>query len=97
MSAQVHFLSTSDSSLLLNACMCVCLPHLELLQVRSLHADHRGQQLVLKPVPGHGEVDQGALGLQLGLVVRAGQLGVQDEAETGVVLALLVSDLYVPV
>ncbi|TNN81607.1 hypothetical protein EYF80_008053 [Liparis tanakae] len=35
--------------------------------VRSLHADHGGQQLVLQTVSGHGEIDQGALGLQLRL------------------------------
>lgn len=75
----------------------LCLPHLQLFQVRSLHADHGSQQLVLQTVSGHCEIYQGALGLQLRLVMRAGQLGVQDEAEAGVVLTLLVSDLYVPV
>lgn len=72
-------------------------PHLKLFQVRSLHADDGSQQLVLQTVSGHCEIDQGALGLELWLVMRAGKLGVQDEAETGVVLTLLVSDLYVPV
>lgn len=71
--------------------------HLQPLQVRPLHADDGGEQLVLQTVSGHREVHQGALGLQLGLVMRAGQLGVQDEAEARVVLALLVSDLDVPV
>lgn len=72
-------------------------PHLQLFQIRSLHADHSSQQLVLQTVSGHCEIYERALGLQLGLVMRAGQLGVQDEAESRVVLALLVSDLYVPV
>lgn len=70
--------------------------HLELLQVWPLHADHGGQQLVLQAVPGHGEVDQGGLSLQLGLVVRVGQLGVEDEPEPGVVLTLLVPDFNEP-
>lgn len=77
--------------------VCVRFPHLQTFQVRPLHADHRGQQLVLQTVSGDCEIDQSALGLQLGLVMRAGQLGVQDEAETGVVLALLISYLDVPV
>lgn len=112
MSAQVHVYITlrrirrkeickKKSSLLLNSCIGVAVllirPYLQLFQVRSLHADHRGQQLVLQAVSGHCEIDQGALGLLLRLVMRAGELGVQDEAEAGVVLALLVSDLYVPV
>ena len=71
--------------------------HLELLQVGPLHADHGGQQLVLQAVAGDGEVDQGALGLQLRLVVGVGQLGLQDQPEAGVVLALLVPDLDAPV
>lgn len=73
------------------------LPHLQLFQVGSLHADHRGQQLVLQTVSGHCEIYQGTLGLQLRLVMRTGELGVQDQAETGVVLTLLVSDLYASV
>lgn len=84
-----------------NSCIAECfpltLPHLQLFQVRSLHADHRGQQLVLQTVSGYCEIDQSALGLQLRLVMRAGELGVQDEAETGVILALLISYLDVPV
>ena len=35
------------------------------------------EHLVLQACPGHGEVDEGELGLQLRLVVRVGQLGVQ--------------------
>lgn len=71
--------------------------HLQPLQVRPLHADDGSEQLVLQAVSGHREVHQGALGLQLGLVMRIGQLGVQDEAEARVVLALFVSNLDVPV
>lgn len=72
------------------------LTHLQLLQVWPLHADHCGQQLVLQAVPGHSEVDQGGLSLQLGLVVRIGQLGVKDEPELGIVLTLFVSDFNEP-
>lgn len=54
----------------------LCLPHLQMFKVRSLHADHGGQQLVLQAVSGHCEIYQGALGLQLRLVMRAGELGV---------------------
>lgn len=66
--------------------------HLQLFQVWPLHADHSSQQLVLQAVPGHGEVDQGGLSLQLGLVVRIGQLGVKDEPEVGIIFTFFVSD-----
>lgn len=69
--------------------------HLELLQVRSLHADNGSQELVFQAVPRHCEVDQRTLGLQLRLVVGVSKLGVEDEPETWVVLALLVTNLYV--
>lgn len=72
------------------------MPHLEFLQVRPLHADHSSQQLVLQTIPGHGKVHQGTLGLELGLVVWAGQLSVENQSKAGVVLTLLVSYLYVP-
>lgn len=67
-------------------------PHLQLLQVWPLHADHSRQQLVLQAIPGHGEVDQGGLSLQLGLVVRISQLGVEDEPELGIVFTFFVSN-----
>ncbi len=73
------------------------LTYLQLLQVGSLHADYGRQQLVLQPVPCHREVDQRTLSLELWLVVRVCQLGVKDQTETGVVLALLIADLYVAV
>lgn len=72
------------------------LTYLQLLQIGSLHADHCGQQLVLQAFPGHGEIDQGGLSLQLRLVVRVGQLGVKDEPEPGVILTLFVSDFNEP-
>lgn len=70
-----------------------CDRHLQLLQVRALFGHHSSQELVLEPVPGDQEVDQGALGLHLGLVVWVEVLGVQDQAELSVVLHLLVADL----
>lgn len=70
-----------------------CDQHLQLLQVRALFGHHSSQELVLEPVPGDQEVDQGALGLHLGLVVWVEVLGVQDQAELGVVLHLLVANL----
>lgn len=70
--------------------------HLQLLQVWPLHADHSGQQLVLQAIPGHSEVDEGGLRLQLWLVVRIGQLGVKYEPELGIVFTLFVSDFNEP-
>lgn len=70
--------------------------HLQLLQVWPLHADHSSQQLVLQAIPGHSEVDQGGLSLQLGLVVRICQLGVQYEPELGIVFTLFVSEFNAP-
>lgn len=72
------------------------LTHLQLFQVWSLHADHSSQQLVLQAIPGHREVDQGSLSLQLRLVVRVGQLGMKDEPELGIEFTLLVSNLDKP-
>lgn len=63
-----------------------------MLEVGSLLVDHLGQELVLQTVPGHGEVDERGLGLDLRLVVRIGQLGVQDEPEARVEETLLVPD-----
>ena len=62
-----------------------------MLQVGPLLVDHLGEELVLQAVPGHGEVDEGRLGLDLGLVVGVGQLGVEDQLEARVEEALLVS------
>lgn len=70
--------------------------HLELLQIRALFGHHSGQELVLQPISGDQEVDERALGLHLGLIVRVEVLGVKDQAETGVVLHLLVADLNEP-
>ena len=46
-------------------------------------------------IPGDGEVDECGLGLHLGLVVRVGQFGLQDQSEGRVVLHLLVTHLDV--
>mmetsp|Transcript_55338 Transcript_55338/g.132540 ORF Transcript_55338/g.132540 Transcript_55338/m.132540 type:complete len:392 (-) Transcript_55338:2752-3927(-) len=54
---------------------------LGLLQVGPLLVDDHREQLVLQPALGHGEVDQRALRLQLGDVVRVRQLGLQVEPE----------------
>lgn len=72
-------------------------PHLEVLEVRPFLVDHLGQQLVLQTIPGHCKIDEGGLGLDLWLVVRIGQLGVQDESEARVEETLLVSDFYAAV
>lgn len=71
-------------------------PHLQFLQVRPLHTDHRSQYLVPHTIPGQGEVNQGALGLQLRLAVGAGKISVEEPSEAGVVLTLLVLYLNVP-
>lgn len=52
-----------------------------MLEVRSFLSHHLGQQLVLQTIPGHSKIDQGGLGLNLRLIVRIGQLGVEDESE----------------
>lgn len=70
--------------------------YLQLLEIRALLRHHGGQELVLEAVPGDQEVDQGALGLHLRLVVGVEVLGVHDQTEFGVVLHLLVADLNVP-
>lgn len=73
------------------------LPHLEVLEVRSFLVHHLGQELVLQTIPGHCKIDEGGLGLNLWLVVRIGQLGVEDESETRVEETLLVPNLYTAV
>lgn len=69
---------------------------LKLFQVRPLHVDHRREQLVLQAVPRDGEVDEGALCLQLGWEMGVRQLRVEDEPESGVEVTFLVPDLNVP-
>ena len=56
-----------------------------------------GEKLILQTIPGDGEVDECGLGLHLRLVMRIGQLGVQDETELGVILHLFVSEYDIPV
>lgn len=70
--------------------------HLELLEIRALLGHHRGQELVLEPVPGDQEVDERTLRLHLRLVVGIEVLGVEDQAEVGVVLHFLVANLNEP-
>ena len=52
-----------------------------LLEVGPLLVDGPSEQLVLETPVGHGEVDEGRLRLQLGDVVRVGQLGLHVEPE----------------
>lgn len=66
--------------------------HLETLEVGPLLVHHLGQELVLQTVSGHRKIDEGGLGLNLRLIVRVGQLGVEDEAEARVEEALFVPD-----
>mmetsp|Transcript_68303 Transcript_68303/g.134046 ORF Transcript_68303/g.134046 Transcript_68303/m.134046 type:complete len:219 (-) Transcript_68303:794-1450(-) len=64
-------------------------------QVGLLLAHHKTQQLVLQTAEGHHEVDQCALGLDLGGVVRVGELGVQVQLELGVQLHFRVAQFQV--
>mmetsp|Transcript_20164 Transcript_20164/g.48101 ORF Transcript_20164/g.48101 Transcript_20164/m.48101 type:complete len:711 (+) Transcript_20164:1150-3282(+) len=64
-----------------------------LLKIRPLLRHHLRQQLVFQTILCHHEVDERALGLDLGRVMRVRQLGVEDQLEVGVVLDLLVADL----
>lgn len=73
------------------------LSHLKVLEVRSFLIHHLGQKLILQTIPGHSKIDEGRLGLNLWLVVRIGQLGVQDESEARVEEALLVPHFYTTV
>lgn len=68
-----------------------------MLEVGSLLVDHLGQELVLQTVPCHCKIDEGGLGLDLGFVVRIGQLGVQDESEAWMEETLFVPHLYTAV
>lgn len=68
-----------------------------MLEVWPLLIHHLGQQLVLQTIPGHSEVDERGLGLNLWLVVRIGQLGVEDQSEAWVEETLLVPNLYTTV
>lgn len=72
-------------------------PDLKMLQVRSFLIDHLGQELVLQTIPGHSKIDEGGLGLNLWLVVRIGQLGVEDESEAWVEETLLIPNFYTAV
>ena len=73
----------------------LCPSHLSPLEVGPLLGHHLGQQLILQPVACDSEVDEGGLGLHLGLVVWVGQFALNHHAELWVVLHLLVADLDV--
>lgn len=64
-----------------------------LLEVWPLVLDHEGQELVLKSLLGHAEVEQRGLGVDLWLVVGVAELGLEVEAELYVVLNLVVTNL----
>lgn len=64
-------------------------------EIRSLLLDNEGKDLVLETRLCDRKVDQGTLGLNLGWVVRALQLGVQVQGEVRVKPKLLVSHLNV--
>lgn len=61
-----------------------------MLKIGPLLVHHLGQELVLQTIPGHCKIDECCLGLNLRLVVRTSQLGVEDEPETRVEEALFV-------
>lgn len=65
-----------------------------MLEVWSLLVHHLGQELVLQPISGHCEVNEGGLGLNLRFVVRIGQFGVKNQSEAWMEETLFVSDLY---
>lgn len=68
-----------------------------MLEVRSFLIYHLGQELVLQTIPGHSKIDEGGLGLNLWLVVRIGQLGMEDESEAWVEKTLLIPNFYTAV
>lgn len=63
-----------------------------MLKIGPLLVHHLGQELVLQTISGHCKIDECCLGLNLGLVVRTGQLGVEDEPEARVEETLFVPD-----
>lgn len=65
--------------------------YLQGLQVWPLFGHHSSQELVLQSLPGHQEVDQGALSLHLWLVVRVGVFGVQNQSEARVIFHFFIS------
>lgn len=65
-----------------------------MFEVWSLLIHHLGQELVFQPIPSHCKIDQSGLGLNLWLVVRVGQLSVENQPESWVQEALFVPNLY---
>lgn len=70
--------------------------YLKLLQIRPFDADHLCQQLGFQTVFCDREIEEGRLRLQFWLIVRIGQLCVQEEAEVLVKLTLFVSNPDTP-
>lgn len=66
--------------------------HFQMLEIWSFLVDHLGQKLVLQTISGHCKIDEGGLGLNLRLIVRISQLGVEDESEPRVEETLFVSN-----
>lgn len=63
-----------------------------MLKIRPLLVHHLGQELVFQTISGHCEIDESGLGLNFGLIVRIGQLGVEDESKPRVEETLFVPD-----
>mmetsp|Transcript_6911 Transcript_6911/g.16610 ORF Transcript_6911/g.16610 Transcript_6911/m.16610 type:complete len:820 (-) Transcript_6911:3765-6224(-) len=66
---------------------------LALGQLGLLLLDYHAEQLLLEALLGHGEVDQRDLDLDLGRVVRVGQLGRHEEPEAVRVRHVVVAEL----
>lgn len=67
-------------------------PLAQLRQIAPLLAHHQTEHLVLQALLRDREVHQSRLGLDLGRVVRVGQLGVQEQTEVAMELNLERSD-----
>lgn len=73
------------------------LTYLKVLEVWPLLIHHLGQELVLQSVSGYRKVDESGLSLNLWLVVRIGQLSMENKSEARVEETLFVPDLYAAV
>lgn len=69
--------------------------NLRLFQIWSFFCHDIRQQLVFQALSCDGEVDEGSLCLHFRLVVRIGQLRLQDQSEVRMVFNLLVAELDV--
>lgn len=70
--------------------------YLKLLQIRPFGTDHLCQQLGFQTVFCDCEVEEGCLSLQFWLIVRIGQLCVEEETEVLVKFTLFVSNPDIP-